>query len=152
MIYGNSASYLKGDNTMNEKLVRAVKRQLGSTWKDDFYDIVNHGIDGGFGRFIYYSDTIPFYKRNKTEIIELVKDMANAYGESVIDFIATFRCLNGGAIQGKREYTEDNELMNEIGRTIYGKLGEDDCLVANALAWFAAEETAREYMDNKKEI
>lgn len=125
---------------MNEKLMRAVKRQLGSDWKIQFKDIVNHGIDGGFSGFIYYSDTVSFFKRNKTEIVELVKEMANEFGQSSIEFVKSFGCLNG-----------DDNMEEEIGEALYGRMGVDDYTVANALAWFAAEKAAREYIDNKEE-
>jgi hypothetical protein len=125
---------------MNEKLMRAVKRQLGSDWKIQFEDIVNHGIDGGFSGFIYYRDTVSFYKRNKAEIVELVKEMADAFGQSPIEFVKSFRCINDGL-----------EFEEEIAQTLYGRIPEDSYTVPNALAWFAAEEAAREYIDNQEE-
>ena len=121
---------------MNEKLMRAVKRQLGSDWKENFHDINNHGIDGGFSGFIYYCDTVSFFKRNKAEIVELVKEMASEFGQSPIDFVKSFNCLKG---------SEDWEA--EIAECLYGRLSEDNITVPNALAWFAGKEAAREYMN-----
>ena len=124
---------------MNEKLVRAIKRQLGSDWKINFEGIYNHGVDGGFAGFTYYSDTVSFFKRNKKEIVELVKEMADDFGQSPIEFIKGFNCLKG------------DDWEAEIAETLYGRISANNDIVSNALAWFAAEETAREYMDNKKE-
>ena len=121
---------------MNAKLMKAVKRQLGSDWKENFKDISNHGIDGGFNGFIYYTDTVKFYKRNKTEIIELVKEMADEFGQSPIEFVNGFNCLKG------------NDWEAEIAITLYGRISSDNYTVPNALAWFAGEEAAREYTDN----
>lgn len=39
------------------------------------------------------------------------------------------------------------ELADEIGRALYGKIGEKETQVANALAWFALEEVARAFCD-----
>ena len=124
---------------MNEKLMRAVKRQLGSDWKDQFEDIYNHGIDGGFTGFIYYHDTVSFFKRNKVEIIELVKNYAAELDQSPIEFVKSFNCLKG------------LDWEEEIAQALYGKLSDDNYTVPNALAWFAAEEAAREYMENSLE-
>lgn len=124
---------------MNEELMRAVKRQLGSDWKEQFEDIVNHGIDGGFSGFIYYSDTVSFFKRNKDEIVELVKEMADDFGQSPIELVKSFNCL------GKKEDWEA-----EIAECLYGRISADNLTVPNALAWFAAEEAAREYMNDQE--
>lgn len=124
---------------MNEKLMRAVKRQLGSTWKLDFQDINNHGIDGGFSGFIYYSDTVSFFKRNKAEIVELVKEMASEFGISPIEFVKSFNCLG-----------KNDDWEAEIAECLYGRLSEDNLTVPNALAWFAGEEAAREYMNDQE--
>jgi hypothetical protein len=121
---------------MNEKLMRAVKRQLGSDYRDQFEDIYNHGVDGGFSGFIYYSDTVAFFKRNKVEIIELVKDYAAELDMHMIEFVMSFKCLNG------------LDFEEEIAQALYGKLDDDNYSVPNALAWFAAEQAAQEYMEN----
>ena len=80
---------------MNKKLIKAVIRQLGG--RDSLQDIANHGIDGGFSGFIYHSDTVKFFKRNRAEIVELVKEMADELGEEPIELVCMFNCLGGGA-------------------------------------------------------
>lgn len=40
--------------------------------------IVLHGIESGFGSFIYYSDTVKFYKDNAKEILEHLKELTNS--------------------------------------------------------------------------
>lgn len=127
---------------MNTKLQNAVIRQLGLTRKDEeltttLQDITNHGINGGFSGFIYYADTIKFFKNNRKAIIELVREMAQDFGQDPIEMVAGFNCL-----------TNDFETREEIARALYGRLASDDTQVANALAWFAAEEVARSMTDN----
>ena len=51
-----------------EKLTTAVIEQLGGRDENTdqtMRDIMNHGADGGFSGFIYYSDTVEFYNQNK---------------------------------------------------------------------------------------
>lgn len=127
---------------MDAKLQNAVIRQLGYTKNDPellgtLEDISNHGISGGFSGFIYYADTIKFFKANRKAIVELVREMAQDFGQDPIELVAGFNCL-----------TNDFETREEIARALYGRLASDDTQVANALAWFAAEEVARSMTDN----
>jgi hypothetical protein len=118
---------------IDPKLVRAVIRQTGL---ENLADIAAHGIDGGFSGFVYYSETVPFFKRNKAEIVRLVESMADSLGEKPIDMVAAFGCLKG------------DDWTPSIARCLYGgRVTDDDTTVANALAWFAGEEVARAFED-----
>ena len=114
---------------MDQKLINAVKKQLG----DDTYltDVNNGGADAGFPGFTYYTDTVKFFKQNKTEIVKLVKEYAEEFGQSPIEFVTGFNCLKGIV-------TEE-----EVATALYGHIGNNDVTVANALSWFALEEVAR---------
>lgn len=122
---------------ISEKLIRAVIRQLGGT--DSLRDIASHGAAGGYAGFTYYTDTVAFYKRNRAEIRTLAMRMSDDFGQDVISMIAGFNCLKESTEEGKRQ------LQDEIGRALYGKVGEKETNVANALAWFAAGEVARAF-------
>lgn len=127
----------KRNTSLPESLVDAVIDQLGGGEDaiQSMGDIAWHGMNGGFTGFIYYSDTVAFFKANRADITQAAKDMARDLGENVMDMIAGFRCL-----------TDDDETRESIGRCVYGgKLTDDDDTVANALAWFAAEEVARAF-------
>jgi len=120
---------------MNESLITAVKEQIGQDDDADYdplSDVANNGIDGGFPGFTYYSDTCSFFEDNKSDILDLVKGMAEDFDQDPIGFVAAFNCL-----------TDDRETREEIGRCIYGTPNDSDYIVPNALAWFAAEEVAR---------
>lgn len=124
---------------MNEKLIKAVIKQLGG--KESLKDVCNHGANCGFPGFTYYSDTIAFFRKNKKEIIELSEDMANDLGEDVTNMIKNFICL------------KDYELSNsQIGKVLYGKFSDsgDNTNIMNALSWFALEEVARHKMDKEE--
>ena len=128
------------ESNISAKLIRSVIRQLGG--KDSLPDIARHGIDGGFGGFIYTAETVAFFKRNRGEIVRLVESTADARGEEPIAVVAGFGCLRDG----------DAETRKAIAKCLYGGpipsgIGEEVHLVANALAWFAAEEVAHAFCD-----
>lgn len=119
------------DSNIPARLVRAVVRQLGGT--DSMGDIARHGIDGGYGGFIYYSDTCAFYKRNRAEILKLAEDLADNMGGDMLTMISNFGCLK----DAKLKPTEIMDGLN--GR------GEMADQIQNAMAWLAAEEVARAF-------
>lgn len=121
-----------------EILTRAVVRQIGGweSFKENAKDVTEHGASGGFSGFIYYTDTCKFYKDHKEEIYSLLHSFAGDLGQEVIGLVKGFACLRGSSEE-------------EIGATLYGSSQKHDTSVANALAWFALEEVARFYVDNK---
>lgn len=117
-------------------LINAVVNRIGY---ESINDVNNYGISGGFGGFIYYSDTVAFYNRYRKMINKMVFALADELGEDAVNMVASFRCVN-----------DDAETRQDIGRCIYqgNLLGlNDDCHVPNALAWFAAEEICRMFED-----
>lgn len=142
---------------MDKKLINAVVKQLTGNAKidqdtrDALRDVANHGADGGFGGFIYYSETVKFFKKNRALILELVNEYAQEFGQSPIDFVHSFNCLKPSPADkyggGYSRQQDINETQAEIARALYGRLKSDDTQVPNALAWFALEEVARHITD-----
>jgi len=129
--------FLKHTN-IDPKLARAVIRQMGG-WenlKNSAPDIVNHGIDGGFGGFVYYSDTCAFFKRNRKLIMKLAEDQANDFGQGMLEMI-----------QGFGVFRHDPISTDSLARALYQGKGDDVVQVENVMSWFAAEEVARAYED-----
>lgn len=124
---------------MNTELIKAVIRQLGG--KEALEDVYNHGADGGFSGFTYYSETCAFYKENKKVILELIMDMAIGLSEDAIEMIGKFKCLSNM-----------NLAFYDIAKALDNK-GDNDTItqVQNAMAWFALEEVAREMVENTDE-
>jgi hypothetical protein len=125
---------MKISNTVQPKLTRAVIKQLGGMDQNTLQDIANYSIDGGFHGFVYYADTVAFYRKNRTLINERV-DMS---ADDPVSFVAGFNCLRpaDGAIK--------RAIMICLGG---GRLNTDNDaidMVCNALSWFAAEEIAQE--------
>ena len=134
------SDFLKAAN-INPKLASAVIRQFGG-W-EDFQecanDVANHGISGGYCGFIYYDDTVAFTKKHKKLIIENITQFADDVGESFTKVIAGFNCLKNSGI------TENDVMMALMSP----RSCDEDVLqqVYNALAWYAGETVAREYVD-----
>lgn len=104
-----------------ERLIRAVINQLhcdDGELESTLEDIRNHGIDGGFHGFIYYTDTVQFFKHNRALIVELVNDMANELGENAADMVAGFGCLAGRDMRGKTE-RDKRALLNDYLPSVY---------------------------------
>lgn len=118
-------------------LVRSTIRQAGGwdSFRESAADIANHGAAGGFHGFIYYTDTVPFAKRNLCDILVYAEDMAADIGESgALELIAGFNCLRDLAAL-------------DVSQAIYKHGDDNKTPVLNALAWFALEEVARAYSD-----
>lgn len=141
------------ESNIPARLIRAVLRQLNGNAKQSLPDIVNHGVDGGFHGFVYYHDTIAFFRRNRKEIVQLVEAMASDLGEDPISMVIGFGCLGGRDFHTNLKEREKirAEYQAGVGRCLYGgALSDKDesHSVANALAWFAAEEVAKEFADD----
>lgn len=120
---------------MNSTLKNAVIRIIGG--KDALRDVYNHGADAGFPGFTYHVDTVAFYRKHRESINKMAHEMAEDIGEHTLDMVKSFRCLNN-------DYSTE-----EIAQVMFGKWQEKDeyTIIANALAWFALEEVAREIFD-----
>lgn len=120
-------------------LIRAVVSQLGG-WErftESAPDIANHGIDGGFSGFIYYTDTEAFARKHRKAIAALASQQADDFGTGVFEMIRGFGC-----------FRDQDVTDEEIGTALYaGKDVEDGVNMLNALAWYAGEEVARAYVD-----
>jgi hypothetical protein len=119
-----------------ESLVRAVVRQMGGweSFKESAPDITRHGIDGGFHGFLYYSETVPFAKRNRKAILEMATQQAKDFGSGLIEMIMGFGC-----------FRHSKPTESEIVEALAGR--GTDTQVPNGLAWYAGEEVARAYCD-----
>jgi hypothetical protein len=123
-------------SNLSETLIGAVVDQFGGweSFVDSAEDVTNHGIDGGFGGFIYYNETVKFTEDNLDAILDMAKEMAESMGDNnIFTMIASFNCVN--------------ESAEEVAEAIYNKDSEERTQIFNALAWFAGEEVCRSYCD-----
>lgn len=128
------------ENEQYKSLINAVIKQLGGT--DSLNDIRNHGMSGGFGGFIYYSETHEFTRKNRKQIVELLEDTANQLGEDIVSMVGNFGVF--------RTNKMDNDDKKDLYKLLGGGMPEQGT-ITNLMAWFAAEEVARmfeHYVDN----
>lgn len=119
------------DNKDYTKLINAVLRQLGSM--DSIKDINSHGIDGGYGGFVYYEDTLKFAKNNRADICRMLENMAYDLGEDVVNMVSNFGVFRNNPM--------DNEDKKELYSFLSGRVV--GTVIPNLMAWFAAEEVCR---------
>lgn len=125
-------------------LVVPVKHQLGEDLNGFWYQLKNVsdsycGAAAGFCGFIYYRETVAFWRANRPKIMALINQYADDFGQNALEVVANFNGFKG-------IYTDD-----EIGRALYGNYNEELTGIYNGLAWFALEEVAHRYADYEYE-
>lgn len=122
---------------MPADLVRSTIRQFGGfeAFKESASDVVNHGICGGFHGFIYYTDTVAFFKRNREHILTILRNDAECFDQGLLEMVQGFRCLGS-------DYS-----LDEIARAIYAGKGDGVAQIYNCLSWYAGETVCRLYTD-----
>ena len=123
---------------INPALIRAVIRQSGGfdSFKEDAQDITTHGASGGFSGWIYYNETVGFWRKNKALILELATAQAADFGEELLSMVSSFNGIK------KSDYS-----ATELGAALFGRYNDDFTCIYNVMAWYALEEVARNYCD-----
>ena len=141
----NLKTFIESAGHINGKLIRAVVKQFGG-WESfiaSANDVSNYGIQGGFGGFIYCSETHEFAIRNRSAIVELLERQADDLGEDVVSMVAAF-----GVFRHPPMDADDK-------RDLYKYLGggrPTQGTITNVMAWFAAEEVCHAYSDYVYEL
>ena len=126
----------------------AVIEQLGfETLNEEvastLHDVMNHGADGGFTGFIYYSETIDFFDNNKDLIMQqLIEDRWGIGYDSLTQMLSSFNCF-----KGIETYNIERFLINTEDEE-----NEDQQTLKNGLAWYALEEVAHQLEEEIDEI
>jgi hypothetical protein len=124
---------LEAKDTRQPALTKAVLENIDSDYLED---VCNHGADGGYGNFVYYSDTVKFFDENKDAILERLKEDALSFGCDALEMVCGFGCLRSFELSSI-----------DIAAAIYEADSEWETQVKNALAWYALEEVAREVVE-----
>ena len=130
-------------STSNPTLTRAVIKQLGG--KDALIDVNNHGAMSGFCSFTYHKDTVSFFEKHRKEILSLLEEDAESFGEDPASIVMQFQCLR--LKDADRE--ERRTYLAAINRLLYGAKKVDwdrdeEVMIGNALAWMALESVAQQ--------
>ena len=117
-------------------LINAVINNIGI---DSINDVNNHGINGGFSGFIYYTDTHKFAMKYRKTIIELLINDSKQFGEEIIEMVSHFGIFRNNPIDSE----DKMELYKYIGM---GKC--EQSTITNLMAWYAAETVCRWFESN----
>lgn len=115
-------------------LINNVVNNLSN--KEDIHNIYEHGIAADFGKFVYYDDTVKFWRDNRKSITALLEDVAEQMGDDMLQMVC-------------RYFNYDLDLQpTEVAKCIYGRFSLEDRneQIYNVLTWFAAEEVCRWFM------
>jgi len=122
---------------MKYELEQLVKKQLGIDNDIEYSDFVRdfRSADDGHDGFIYYEDTVKFWKKHKKLIMESLKEDADCCETSIVEFVESFRIL-------------ESTSLDDIAKALYGQYKEDYDYIYNYLAWYALETVM--YMEQER--
>lgn len=124
------------ENSYHKQLIKAVINQLGGAgYELQIKNTLQGGANCGINGFIYYSDTVSFWRKNRAAITAMLEELADSLGEDVVSMVSSFNSIKG-------DYT-----TTEIGKAIFGRYNEEFTNIYNTLAWFALEEVGRMFED-----
>ena len=104
-------------------ILKSKARDYDNNYKSLLEDILYSGLQSGIiSELVYYSDTLKWYNKHKSEIKMLLREMMSSYG------------TNNPADLFGRNWDQDDPFV-------------EDTTNKNLLAWFSFEETAREIAD-----
>ena len=130
----SKAQVLK-ENPTYKTLINAVINRIGI---DSVQNVNSHGIDGGFGGFVYYTDTHAFAMRYRKMIVRMLEESADQLGEDVVKMVSGFGVFRNSPM--------DNDDRKELYKYLGGGRNEQSA-ITNVMAWFAAEEVCRMFED-----
>jgi hypothetical protein len=137
--------YIAGNSTFSpvtiNNVISALGFSLNGSWDSlkelsaQFENCAEHGADGGFSGFIYYSETILFFKKNRTDIASHIEQTAEELGTDIFSMVQSF---------GVFRYS-DKPTPSEIGKALWDskKTNLDLTSLYNVFSWYALEEVSR---------
>lgn len=132
----NWRKFLKDSPAELSAVAKAVIKQLGNYFPESLETLQNVsaspcGASGGFGGFIWYTETVKFWRDNRKKIIRLMEFQAEGIGYvNTLEMVQNFSSL-------RNDYSVD-----EMARALYGRHDDDLTQIYNTFAWYALEEVA----------
>ena len=127
------------ENEQFSSIIHAVIQKIGM---ESIKDVNNYGMEQGFPGFIYYSETVKFWRKYKKSILAMLKNDTSYWESGIVGMVQNFNCLNNTDKKTVPEYTEE-----EIGEALFGRYNPELDIIYNALAWYAAENVCRMFED-----
>jgi len=140
----NFRSYISRNSNLPEKTINNIIEALGypltgsgDTFKELSAELVNcaeHGANIGISGFIYYSETIPFFQKNRAAIATHLELTAAEMGTDLISMVQEFGAFRNS---GKPTPTEIGKALWDKSKT-YPELTD----LYNVFSWYILEELA----------
>ena len=94
-----------------------------------------NGANIGIIGFIYYNETIPFFKKNRSAIANHIERTAEEFGTDIFSMVQGFGIFRNS----------EKPTPTEIGKALYdkSKTHTELTILYNVFAWYALEEVSR---------
>ena len=137
--------YIAENSTFSPVTINNVISSLGfslnGSWDSlkelsaKFENCAEHGADGGFSGFIYYNETIAFFRKNRTDIASHIEQTAAEFGTDIFSMVQGFGVF----------HNSEKPTPTEIGKALWDKSQTYPDLTSlyNVFAWYALEEVSR---------
>jgi len=138
-------AYIARNSNFSETTINNVIKALdyplnasGETFCElstQFENCAEHGADCGFSGFIYYNETIAFFRKNRQDIVSHMEQTTAEFGTDIISMVQAFGVFRNS----------DKPTPSEVGRALWdsGKEYQDLTTLYNVFAWYALEEVSR---------
>lgn len=123
---------------INPTLLRAIAKQHynWAEFKQSASDICSHGCVAGVSGFCYHNETVSFWKRHKTAIIDHLEQMADEYGDKdVFNMILSFNGIDNAGL-------EDSEENPYFISKLMNRYNDEFVSFYNLLVWAVVENVA----------
>ena len=138
-------AYIIQNSNFSESTINNVIKALGyplngsgetfSELSSEFENCAEYGANIGISGFIYYNETIAFFRQNRQAIISHMEQTAAEIGTDIISMVQAFGVFRNS----------DKPTPSEVGRALWdsGKEYQDLTTLYNVFAWYALEEVSR---------
>ena len=138
-------AYIAANSNFTETTINNVIKALGfslsGSWETiielstQFENCAEHGADIGIPGFIYYSETLPFFRKNRKDIVNHMEQTAAEIGTDIISMVQGFGIFRNS----------DKPTPSEVGRALWdsGQQWDDLTTLYNVFVWYALEEVSR---------
>jgi len=118
-------------------VISALGYSLNGSWNSlkelssQFENCAEHGANIGISGFIYYSETIAFFKANRQDIVNHMETTAAECGMDIISMVQNFGVFRNS----------DKPTVEEVGKALWdSRYREELKTLYNVFAWYALEE------------
>jgi len=136
-LYENSGFAVKTVNNVIKALGFPLKgsKEIFNELSTQFENCAEHGADIGISGFIYYNETLPFFKFNRQDIVKHLEQTAAEIGSDIISMVQGFGVFRNS----------DKPTPSEVGRALWdsGQQWDDLTSLYNVFVWYALEEVSR---------